>query len=66
MDTEHATVASGRLLEENRELVDFEHGRFGSLVEEWIEVRNEVLRTLHIEDWGLFGEEDGERKYEPN
>ncbi|KAL8928553.1 MAG: hypothetical protein Q9208_001787 [Pyrenodesmia sp. 3 TL-2023] len=35
--------------------VNFEEGRYGSLVEEGIRVRDEVWRTLEVKDWGLFG-----------
>ncbi|KAL8694013.1 MAG: hypothetical protein Q9218_001251 [Villophora microphyllina] len=40
--------------------VDIEVGKLGSLVEEGVKIRDEVLRTLEIKDWGLFdgGKED--------
>ncbi|KAL9028612.1 MAG: hypothetical protein Q9196_003042, partial [Gyalolechia fulgens] len=38
--------------------VDFEEGKFGSLVDEGVRIRDEVWRTLQVKDWGLFG--DGE------
>ncbi|KAL8951676.1 MAG: hypothetical protein Q9222_002356 [Ikaeria aurantiellina] len=40
--------------------VDFEAGRFGSLVEEGARMRDELWRTLEVRDWGLFGGGDGE------
>ncbi|KAL8829912.1 MAG: hypothetical protein Q9191_001732 [Dirinaria sp. TL-2023a] len=57
-DTEVVSVASFTLSgEESRESVDFENGHFSSFVEEGMKVRDEILRTLRIEDWSLFGEE---------
>ncbi|KAL9584108.1 MAG: hypothetical protein Q9212_002316 [Teloschistes hypoglaucus] len=40
--------------------VNFEEGKFGSLVQEGVRVRDEVWRTLQVKDWGLFdgGKED--------
>lgn len=38
--------------------VNFEEGKFGSLVDEGMGIRDEVWRTLQVKDWGLFG--DGE------
>ncbi|KAL8668126.1 MAG: hypothetical protein Q9202_000104, partial [Teloschistes flavicans] len=40
--------------------VNFEQGKFGSLVQEGVRIRDEVWRTLEIKDWGLFdgGKED--------
>ncbi|KAL8932525.1 MAG: hypothetical protein Q9216_006798 [Gyalolechia sp. 2 TL-2023] len=34
--------------------VNFEQGKFGSLVEEGVRIRDEVWRTLQVKDWGLF------------
>lgn len=59
VDAVDGTIASGTLSGgENRESVDFENRHFGSFVEEGMKVRDEVLRTLRIENWSLFGEED--------
>ncbi|KAL8939892.1 MAG: hypothetical protein Q9211_002535 [Gyalolechia sp. 1 TL-2023] len=38
--------------------VDFQEGKFGSLVDEGVRIRDEVWRTLQVKNWGLFG--DGE------
>ncbi|KAL8641339.1 MAG: hypothetical protein Q9228_001835 [Teloschistes exilis] len=40
--------------------VNFEEGKFGSMVQEGVRVRDEVWRTLEVKDWGLFdgGKED--------
>lgn len=46
--------------------VDFAQGRFGSWVEEGIRVRDEVLRTLEIKDWELFGDDDGKVQEDVN
>ncbi|KAL8757858.1 MAG: hypothetical protein Q9184_004099 [Pyrenodesmia sp. 2 TL-2023] len=35
--------------------VNFEGGKYGSLVEEGVRVRDELWRTLEVKDWGLFG-----------
>ncbi|KAI4098993.1 MAG: hypothetical protein LQ339_006186 [Xanthoria mediterranea] len=35
--------------------LDFEDGRFGSLVEAGVKIRDEVWRSLEVRDWGLFG-----------
>ncbi|KAI4284583.1 MAG: hypothetical protein L6R38_001284 [Xanthoria sp. 2 TBL-2021] len=35
--------------------VNFEEGKFGSLVEEGVKIRDEVWRSLEVRDWGLFG-----------
>ena len=35
--------------------VNFEEGEFGTLVEEGVNIRDEVWRTLEVKDWGLFG-----------
>ncbi|KAL8713941.1 MAG: hypothetical protein Q9220_002087, partial [cf. Caloplaca sp. 1 TL-2023] len=35
--------------------VDFEAGRFGSLVEAGVRMRDELWRTLEVKDWALFG-----------
>lgn len=37
--------------------VNFEEGKFGSLVEEGVRIRDEVWRSLEVRDWGLFGGE---------
>lgn len=34
-------------------------GPFGTLVEDGLKVRDEVLRTLIIHDWNLFGDVEG-------
>ena len=44
--------------EEGGEEVDFESGKYGSAVEEGREALSEVLRTLKVKDWGLFGSGD--------
>ena len=44
--------------EGSRERVDFENGDFGPFVEDGIRIRDEVLRTLTIHDWSLFGAEE--------
>ena len=41
--------------EEGGEEADFESGKFGTAVEEGKEVLGEVLKTLKVRDWGLFG-----------
>ncbi|KAI4175801.1 MAG: hypothetical protein LQ343_001414 [Gyalolechia ehrenbergii] len=38
--------------------VNFQEGKFGSLVDGGVKIRDEVWRTLQVKDWGLFG--DGE------
>ncbi|KAL8966899.1 MAG: hypothetical protein Q9197_005731 [Variospora fuerteventurae] len=35
--------------------VNFEEGNFGSLVEEGMRIRDEILKSLKAKDWGLFG-----------
>ncbi|KAL8915569.1 MAG: hypothetical protein Q9171_000134 [Xanthocarpia ochracea] len=35
--------------------VNFEEGKFGSLVEEGVKIRDEVWKSLEVRDWGLFG-----------
>ncbi|KAL8989491.1 MAG: hypothetical protein Q9177_001630 [Variospora cf. flavescens] len=35
--------------------VNFEEGNFGSLVEEGMRIRDEILKSLEVKDWGLFG-----------
>ncbi|KAL8709989.1 MAG: hypothetical protein Q9225_007367 [Loekoesia sp. 1 TL-2023] len=35
--------------------INFEEGKFGSLVEEGLRIREELWRTLRVKDWGLFG-----------
>ncbi|KAL8756793.1 MAG: hypothetical protein Q9184_004384 [Pyrenodesmia sp. 2 TL-2023] len=35
--------------------VNFEGGKYGSLVEEGVRVRDELWRTLEVKDWELFG-----------
>ncbi|KAL8997073.1 MAG: hypothetical protein Q9169_003563 [Polycauliona sp. 2 TL-2023] len=35
--------------------MSFDEGKFGSLVDEGVKIRNEVLRSLEVRDWGLFG-----------
>ncbi|KAI4197607.1 MAG: hypothetical protein LQ346_002952 [Caloplaca aetnensis] len=35
--------------------VNFAQGKYGSLVEEGLRIRDEVWRTLDVKDWGLFG-----------
>ena len=39
-------------------VVDFENGDFGPFVEDGMRIRDEVLRTLTIHDWSLFGAEE--------
>ena len=57
-DASTSTSESGPLSRQGREEdVDFARGQFGRWVEEGINVRDEVLRTLEIKDWGLFGDE---------
>ena len=54
-DTSTPSGASGPLAgQERREDVDFEQGRFGNWVEEGMKVRDEVHRSLEINDWSLF------------
>ncbi|KAI4097186.1 MAG: hypothetical protein LQ344_000596 [Seirophora lacunosa] len=38
--------------------VDFEQGKFGSLVEEGVRIRDEVWKSLEVKDWGLFAGAD--------
>lgn len=48
----------------NGDLVDFRQGRYGSLVQEGIALRDEVVGSLQVRDWSLFdgaGGGDGER-----
>ncbi|KAG8529234.1 uncharacterized protein KY384_005869 [Bacidia gigantensis] len=35
--------------------VDFERGKYGSVVEEGKEVLGDILRSLEVKDWGMFG-----------
>ncbi|KAL8909314.1 MAG: hypothetical protein Q9207_000324 [Kuettlingeria erythrocarpa] len=35
--------------------VNIAEGKYGSLVEEGLRIRDEVWRTLDLKDWGLFG-----------
>ncbi|KAL8784454.1 MAG: hypothetical protein Q9213_003977 [Squamulea squamosa] len=35
--------------------VNFDEGKFGTLVEEGVKIRDEVWRSLEVKDWGLFG-----------
>ncbi|KAL8831260.1 MAG: hypothetical protein Q9170_005379 [Blastenia crenularia] len=35
--------------------VSFDEGKFGSLVQEGMRIRDELWRTLEVRDWGLFG-----------
>ena len=57
------SAGSGPLAgQEKVEEVDFEKGRFGAWVGEGFVLRDEVLRTLEIKDWGLFGEEDSPKR----
>ncbi|KAL8655315.1 MAG: hypothetical protein Q9210_000946 [Variospora velana] len=35
--------------------VNFEEGNFGSLVEKGMRIRDEILKSLEVKDWGLFG-----------
>ena len=54
-DTSTPSGASGPLAGPGRrEDVDFEQGRFGNWVEEGLKVRDEVHRSLEINDWSLF------------
>ena len=63
IDTSTPSGASGLLAGQGqREDVDFENGHFGSWVEEGLRVRNEVLQTLEIKDWGLFGGEESQKQ----
>ena len=58
-DTNAGPAVSGASLDVgSHEEVDFESGRFGSFVEDGMKVRDEVLRTLTIHDWTLFGEDE--------
>ncbi|KAL8739228.1 MAG: hypothetical protein Q9181_000119 [Wetmoreana brouardii] len=41
--------------QEPTEEVNFEEGKYGSLVEEGSRVIKEVWRSLEVKDWGLFG-----------
>ena len=62
-DTSAPGAVSGLLSGQGKEEdVDFGRGQYGSWVEEGIRVRDEVLRTLKIEDWGLFGDEEGQNQ----
>lgn len=36
------------------DLVGFEHGEYGQLVQEWIAIRDEVIGSLQVLDWSLF------------
>lgn len=56
--TENGVGASGTSLGGNQDSLDANGGRLGSSVEEGIVVRDEVLKTLQIHDWGLFEAED--------
>ncbi|KAL8732165.1 MAG: hypothetical protein Q9166_002912 [cf. Caloplaca sp. 2 TL-2023] len=38
--------------------VKFEEGKFGSLVEEGLRIKDEVWKSLEVRDWGLFGGND--------
>ena len=37
---------------------DFEAGKMGDLMDEALRMRDEVLRTIEVKDWGLFGAEE--------
>ncbi|KAL8854065.1 MAG: hypothetical protein Q9221_001188 [Calogaya cf. arnoldii] len=39
--------------------VNFDEGKFGSLVEEGVKIRDEVWRSLEVRDWGLFSGDGG-------
>lgn len=61
-DTNGVSAASGTSPgEESLEDVDFGNGRYGPLVEHGMQIRDEVLRTLTIHDWSLFGEDEEAR-----
>ena len=34
--------------------IEFEVGKMGALMEEATKMRNELMRTLEVKDWGLF------------
>lgn len=55
-----ASAASGNSSGDgSREGNELENGPSGTLVEDGLKVRDEVLRTLTIHDWDLFGEVEG-------
>ncbi len=41
--------------EPSDEEVNIAEGKYGSLVEEGLRIRDEIWRTLDVKDWGLFG-----------
>ena len=44
--------------EYDKDVIDFEKGNLGGLVEKAVRYRDKVLETLRITDWGLFGEDE--------
>ncbi|KAL8699770.1 MAG: hypothetical protein Q9201_005815 [Fulgogasparrea decipioides] len=46
--------------QEPTEEVNFEEGKYGSLVEEGLRIINEVWKSLEVKNWGLFGGEQEE------
>lgn len=43
--------------EYRKEDVDLENGRRGPLMEDAMNVRQKILETFEVKDWGLFGDE---------
>lgn len=56
-------IHQGPTTDTNGDLIDFEQGEYGKLVQEGIALRDEVVGSLQVRDWSLFdgtGGGDGE------
>ncbi|MCJ1481080.1 hypothetical protein MMC06_001236 [Schaereria dolodes] len=49
---------------DDSEPINFEEGKVGKMVEKGISIRDRILKSFEIRDWGLFGEVEEEEEVE--